>query len=94
MQERSYTYGTERHQSDSRRTSSIFSLCFAARPFRGSVSTTRTGFGCPTRSRAFALTAFVTENLSTFFFATLLLPSCAASLAFQPLQGRVWWMNR
>lgn len=45
-----------------------FTLYFARRPVFGFSSTTRAGFGCPTRSRAFALTALVAENFAGFFF--------------------------
>jgi len=47
---------------------SKFSLYFACLPVFGFSSTTRTGLGCPTRSRALALTALVAENLAGFFF--------------------------
>lgn len=69
--------------SSSRSTSSSWGLCFRARPVLGSVSTTRDALGWPTRSRALAFTALVTENLPglRFFIAPrLAYPSaCFAS---------------
>jgi hypothetical protein len=50
-------------------TSSNFGLCFAFRPVRGASGRTREGFGWPTRSRAFAFTAFAAENSAFFRFA-------------------------
>jgi len=48
---------------------SSFGLCLAFRPVLGSSRTTRAGGGCPTRSRAFAFTALVTENRLGLRFA-------------------------
>jgi hypothetical protein len=48
--------------SASRITSSSLGLCLVSRPVRGSDSTTRAGFGWPTRSRALAFTDLATEN--------------------------------
>ena len=61
------------HSPSLRRISSSVVLYFEARPTRGSVSITFAGLGCPTRSRALAFTAFVTENSEClrFFMATL-----------------------
>lgn len=50
--------------------SSSLGLYLALRPVRGVSSTTLAGFGCPTRSRALALTALVTENRPGLRFGT------------------------
>jgi hypothetical protein len=44
-------------------------LCFAFRPVFGASGNTRDGFGWPTRSRAFAFTAFAAEKVFFFGFA-------------------------
>lgn len=68
-------------------------LCFTFRPVRGFSSIARAGFGWPTRSRAFAFTAFAAENPLALFFATIpysLFPGAwplvpiSCSLAFAP----------
>jgi hypothetical protein len=44
-------------------------LCFGFRPVGGAAGRIREGFGCPTRSRAFAFTAFAAEKVFFFGFA-------------------------
>lgn len=47
------------------------SLCLPSRsPSTGFSGITRAGFGCPTRSRAFARTALAALKVSFFFFGT------------------------
>jgi hypothetical protein len=48
--------------SSCRMICSSLGLCFCSRPVLGSVSSTRAGLGCPTRSRALSFTALVAEN--------------------------------
>jgi hypothetical protein len=62
------------------RTCSSFFLYFACLPTFGFSSTIRTGFGCPTRSRALAFTAFVAENFAGF----LLVIAIASIEHFEP----------
>src|SRR5437764_550501 len=51
------------------------SLCRTFRfSSRARSSITRSGFGCPTISRAFDFTALVTENFFSFFFVATLAP--------------------
>src|SRR6202453_2254581 len=54
---------------------SSWGLCFCSRPVRGSVSSTRAGFGCPTLSRALSFTALVAENFPGL--RLVMAPACA-----------------
>lgn len=71
LRKRGNRYSSIRRRARNRYSSrcricSSFSLCFACLPVLGFSSTMRTGLGCPTRSRAFAFTAFVAENFAGF----------------------------
>jgi hypothetical protein len=62
------SYGFGHGYSPLRMISSSLGLCLIWRPVRGSVSMTRAGLGCPTSSRALALTALVAENVAGLRF--------------------------
>ena len=69
------SFPDRKRYSSCRIRSSSFGLCLASRPVRGVSTTTLAGLGWPTRSRAFAFTAFVAENRPGLRFVTTCFPS-------------------